>query len=159
MTINEKVDLIMRWIAATGTEADIIERQIKDEVNETELSDSNDTTRDKIEDLLKEIGIRQSILGFKYTVCAIELVLEDETYAYTITKRLYPTVAEKFETTGTRVERSLRHAIETVFNNYHSRGVIDEVFGNSIPMNTGKPTNSEFIAACASYIRRQIREA
>ena len=75
---------------------------------------------------------------------------------YIVTKELYPSIAKKYNTTASRVERAIRHAIEVAWN----RGQIevhDKIFGYTVNSNKGKPTNSEFIAMVADKIRMELR--
>ena len=86
------------------------------------------------------------------------LSVNNEEVINSITKILYPTVAKKFSTTSSRVERAIRHAIEVAWE----RGeldIIDDYFGFTINTERGKPTNSEFIAMIADKIRLRIRVA
>ena len=105
-----------------------------------------------IEDLLLNLKHNPANLGFNYMVKAIEVCLENEDALKSITKILYPTIAKKYQTTASRVERAIRHAIEVSW----SRGkmdTIDALFGYTINNGKGKPTNSEFIALIADKIR------
>ena len=82
------------------------------------------------------------------------MAIEDMDVLNAITKILYPTVAKKYQTTSSRVERAIRHAIEVAW----SRGkidILDDLFGYTISNGKGKPTNSEFIALVADTIRLQ----
>ena len=91
------------------------------------------------------MGIPAHIKGYHYLREAIILSLADEEMLESITKLLYPTIAERFDTTASRVERAIRHAIETAWD----RGDIDVLngmFGYTVSVGKGKPTNSEFIA-------------
>lgn len=85
------------------------------------------------------------------------MVLVDHDCIHTITRTLYPAVAKKFKTTVSRVERAIRHAIETSFNNLDPDTMYD-IFGNTISYNKGKPTNSHFIAAMAELVAEKIKE-
>ena len=83
--------------------------------------------------------------------------VEDPSMLSSITKILYPTIAKRFQTTSSRVERAIRHAIEVAW----SRGkmeTLDSLFGYTIDIGKGKPTNSEFIALIADKIRLSYRE-
>ncbi len=104
-----------------------------------------------ITNTIKELGIPAHIKGYHYVRRAIELMVEDISLMDLITKALYPKVAKEFDTTPSRTERAIRHAIDTGWN----RGNIDftsKLFGYTINANKGKPTNSEFIATVADYI-------
>lgn len=112
--------------------------------------------RSKITNLLKQLGIPANIKGYYYLRSAVEIASEDMSLIYQITKRLYPSIADMYDTTWTRVERAIRHAIEVSWN----RGDLalqKEIFGYTIDQNKGKPTNSEFIAMISDYIAEDIR--
>lgn len=105
-----------------------------------------------VTNMLHEIGIPAHIKGYHYLRDAIIMAVDDMEVLNAITKILYPTVAKKNQTTASRVERAIRHAIEVAW----SRGkldTIDELFGYTINTGKGKPTNSEFIALIADTIR------
>ena len=114
-----------------------------------------DLERD-VTDMIHEIGVPAHIKGYQYLRDAIMLSVEDSEMLGSITKVLYPTIATKFQTTPSRVERAIRHAIEVAW----SRGrmeTLDALFGYTINTGKGKPTNSEFIALIADKIRLQYR--
>lgn len=101
--------------------------------------------------ILHELGIPSHIKGYQYIREAILLAVENQDIINSITKTLYPTLATKFNTTPSRVERAIRHAIEVAWN----RGQIeihDKIFGYTVNSNKGKPTNSEFIAMIADKL-------
>lgn len=105
-----------------------------------------------VTNMLHEIGIPAHIKGYHYLRDAIIMAVDDMDVLNAITKILYPTVAKKNQTTSSRVERAIRHAIEVAW----SRGkldTIDELFGYTVNTGKGKPTNSEFIALIADTIR------
>ena len=106
----------------------------------------------KVTNMIHEIGIPAHIKGYHYLRDAIIMAVEDLDMLNAITKILYPTIAKKHQTTSSRVERAIRHAIEVAW----SRGkldILDELFGYTINNGKGKPTNSEFIAMVADTIR------
>lgn len=110
----------------------------------------------RITDIIHEIGIPAHIKGYQYIRYSIMLAVKDETIIGSITKTLYPTVAKKHNTTSSRVERAIRHAIEVAWD----RGDIDTLnayFGYTVQNNKGKPTNSEFIAMISDKIRLQLK--
>lgn len=110
-----------------------------------------------ITSLLHEIGVPAHIKGYMYMRDAIKMVIQDVDLLGAITKELYPAIGKKYNTTASRVERAIRHAIEVAW----TRGrveTIDLIFGYTIDQNKGKPTNSEFIAMVADKIRVQIGE-
>ena len=109
-----------------------------------------------VTDMIHEIGVPAHIKGYQYLREAIMMSVEDSAMLSSITKVLYPTIAKKFQTTPSRVERAIRHAIEVAW----SRGrmeTLDSLFGYTINTGKGKPTNSEFIALIADRIRLQYR--
>ena len=106
--------------------------------------------------IIHEIGVPAHIKGYHYLREAIILAVNDMEIINAITKVLYPTVAKKFKTTSSRVERAIRHAIETAWN----RGDLDTLnkfFGYTVSNSKGKPTNSEFIAMIADKLSLELR--
>ena len=106
---------------------------------------------------LHQIGVPAHIKGYHYLREAIMLSVNNPDIINSITKELYPTVAKKFSTTPSRVERAIRHAIEVAWD----RGDIDtlnDFFGYTIHNTKGKPTNSEFIAMIADKLRLKIKK-
>ena len=109
-----------------------------------------------VTDMIHEIGVPAHIKGYQYLREAIMMSVKDVEMLGSITKILYPTIAKKYQTTPSRVERAIRHAIEVAW----SRGrmeTLDALFGYTINTGKGKPTNSEFIALIADKIRLQYR--
>lgn len=109
----------------------------------------------KITKIIQEIGVPAHIKGYLYLREAIHIVVKDMDYLGAITKELYPAVALKYNTTTSRVERAIRHAIEVAWN----RGdveTLERIFGYTINNNKGKPTNSEFIALIADKLRLEM---
>lgn len=109
-----------------------------------------------VTDIIHEIGVPAHIKGYQYLREAIIMSVEDNQMLSSITKILYPTIAKRFDTTPSRVERAIRHAIEVAW----SRGkmeTLDGLFGYTINTGKGKPTNSEFIALISDRIRLQNR--
>ena len=110
----------------------------------------------EITSLLHEVGIPAHIKGYMYLRTAILETYLNVDFLGQITKVLYPEIARKYETTASRVERAIRHAIEVAWN----RGnidAIDEIFGYTISASKAKPTNSEFIAMIADKLRLEHR--
>lgn len=118
-------------------------------------SRTHDLEKD-VTDMIHEIGVPAHIKGYQYLREAIIMSVEDTEMLNSITKILYPSIAKKFQTTPSRVERAIRHAIEVAW----SRGkmeTLDALFGYTINIGKGKPTNSEFIALIADKIRLHYR--
>ena len=105
-----------------------------------------------VRNLLIEIGVPEHIKGSKYLVKAICAVVENDDLINAITCELYPLVAEAFQTTPSRVERAIRHAVEVAWIRC-DLDVLRQHFGNTISPSKGKPTNSEFIARLANIAR------
>lgn len=110
-----------------------------------------------VTDIIHEIGVPAHIKGYQYLREAIMMSVREPAMISSITKVLYPTIAKRFQTTPSRVERAIRHAIEVAW----SRGrmeTLDALFGYTVNTGKGKPTNSEFIALIADRIRLKYRE-
>ncbi|HEX6989070.1 MAG TPA: sporulation transcription factor Spo0A [Bacillota bacterium] len=106
--------------------------------------------------MLHEIGIPAHIKGYQYLRESILMVVRDLDLLGAVTKELYPSVARKFDTTASRVERAVRHAIEVAWNRANVE-VITRVFGHTISAQRGKPTNSEFIAMVADRVHMSLK--
>lgn len=143
---------------------DMILSRIKDAGNGERKNNSESESRNavskkqeynletRVTDMIHEIGIPAHIKGYHYLRDAIIMAVDDMDVLNAITKVLYPTIAKMHQTTASRVERAIRHAIEVAW----SRGkldTLDELFGYTVSNGKGKPTNSEFIALIADTIR------
>jgi len=106
--------------------------------------------------IIHEIGIPAHIKGYMYLREAILMVVDRIDLLGAVTKELYPTVAVKFKTTPSRVERAIRHAIEVAWGRGNVE-VINGLFGYTVNVDRGKPTNSEFIAMVADKLRMELK--
>lgn len=109
-----------------------------------------------VTEIIHELGIPAHIKGYQYIREGIIMAIEDVNMMNYITKLLYPTIAKKYKTTSSSVERAIRHAIEVAW----TRGrieILEEMFGYSMQSERGKPTNSEFIALIADKLRLKYR--
>lgn len=109
-----------------------------------------------ISDIMRQIGVPAHIKGYQYLRTAIKLSINDSEMLGSVTKLLYPTVAKMYNTTASRVERAIRHAIEVAWD----RGDVDVLssyFGYTIQSQRGKPTNSEFIAMIADKLKLSLK--
>ena len=109
-----------------------------------------------ITEIIHQIGVPAHIKGYHYLREAIILSIKNSDIINSVTKLLYPTVAKKHNTTASRVERAIRHAIEVAWD----RGnidVLDSYFGYTIQNERGKPTNSEFIAMISDKLRLKFK--
>ena len=140
----------LKQISATDFTSNIKDSKEVYPVNKPQQTESNLEAR--ITKIIHEIGIPAHIKGYLYLREAITMVVEDMDFLGAITKELYPTIASKYNTTASRVEREIRHAIEVAW----TRGRIDtinQLFGYTVNNSKGKPTNSEFIALIADKLR------
>ena len=104
---------------------------------------------------LHELGVPSHIKGYQYIREGITLVYKKPEMVGGITKELYPEIAKKFDSTVSRVERSIRHAIEVSWNR-GSWDLMEEIFGHSVDIDKAKPTNSEFIVTIADKLRLEF---
>ena len=111
-----------------------------------------------ITNVIHEIGVPAHIKGYNYLREAITLCIQDKEFINSITKLLYPTVARNYQTTSSRVERAIRHAIEVAWNRGREE-ILNSIFGYTIDTNKGKPTNGEFIAMISDSIRLKMKNA
>ena len=105
--------------------------------------------------MLHELGMPSHIKGYQYIREGISMIYDNPSIIGGITKELYPELATKFDTTVSRVERAIRHAIEVSWN----RGnwdYMEEIFGHSVDIDKAKPTNSEFIVTVADKLTLEI---
>jgi len=110
----------------------------------------------EVTNIMHEIGVPAHIKGYQYLRDAIMMVVKNLDIINSITKQLYPSIAREYNTTPSRVERAIRHAIEVAW----SRGqmdAIDNLFGYTVSIGKGKPTNSEFIAMVADKLRLEMK--
>lgn len=110
----------------------------------------------EITNLLHELGVPAHIRGYQYLRYAISLVIDDITILNSITKALYPEIAIKFETTPNRVERAIRHAIETSWERSEVE-ILNRHFRYTVRNDRGKPTNSEYIAMLGDKLRLKLK--
>lgn len=168
VTLEQKVDLIMRYILANGAKektplrneiaAALSESSTPSEPTTDISSPANDALMtDIIDDLLRELGAPCHLTGYDKVVCAIKFVIEDPDRLGKISHRLYPEVANACDSTASRVERAIRHLVEVAWLRHDTEDAF-RIFGHTIDINRGKPTNSEFIAACARIVKRRMRE-
>ncbi len=108
--------------------------------------------------IIHEVGVPAHIKGYVYLREAIMLVLKDTDMVNSITKQLYPSVAKTYNTSASRVERAIRHAIEVAWDRGDT-DTLNKIFGFTINQAKGKPTNSEFIAMIADKLRLEMKYA
>lgn len=158
---NEKMFRILSELITKDKEFQIMitvpagKNLVKTENTRVSKVETHDLEKD-VTDMIHEIGVPAHIKGYQYLREAIMMSVEDGEMLNSITKILYPSIAKKYQTTSSRVERAIRHAIEVAW----SRGkmeTLDSLFGYTISVGKGKPTNSEFIALIADKIRLRYR--
>lgn len=149
---QDKEFQIVIKVPSTKRNGELVQAQMPEMEKEKPVRDlEKDVT-----DMIHELGVPAHIKGYQYLREAIMMAVEDIEMLGSITKILYPTIAKRFQTTPSRVERAIRHAIEVAW----SRGkmeTLDALFGYTINTGKGKPTNSEFIALIADKIRLLYR--
>ena len=126
--------------------------ETKNRKNEKAIDLYHNNLHMSITKILHELGIPSHIKGYQYIREGISIIFERPETIGGITKELYPELADHFETTVSRVERAIRHAIEVSWN----RGnwdLMEEIFGHSVDIDKAKPTNSEFIVTIADKLR------
>ena len=131
---------------------DIIKKIV---TNKTKTRIDNKDLQQAITNLLHSLGMPSHIKGYSYIRDSISLMYNKPSMLGAITKELYPEIANMYDTTSSRVERAIRHAIEVSW----TRGdyeVMEEIFGHSVDYDRAKPTNSEFIATLADKLRLEI---
>lgn len=106
-----------------------------------------------IDSVFLELGIPQNVKGYDYLMAAVLIATDEPELIQAMTKELYPRVADLFNTTAFRVERSIRHAIELAWSNGETE-ILNRLFGYTVGVAKGKPTNSNFIAIMANKLRR-----
>ncbi len=125
---------------------------------ETNIVEQEEYNLEKeVTEIIHEIGVPAHIKGYQYLRDAIILSVNDLEMLNSITKILYPTIAKRHQTTPSRVERAIRHAIEVAWGR-GKMDTIDALFGYTISTGKGKPTNSEFIALIADKIRLEMKK-
>ena len=129
---------------------------IRSQTSSKDFAESGSDLEVVVSDIMHQIGVPAHIKGYQYLRAAIILSINNTEMMNSVTKMLYPTVAKKFSTTASRVERAIRHAIEVAWD----RGDVDVLssyFGYTIQNSRGKPTNSEFIAMISDKLRLKLK--
>ncbi len=160
-TIRKVSELGVSYFILKPFDLTDLEKRILDVMNQTKDSKTIDfhynNLQVSITKILHELGIPSHIKGYQYIREGISIIFERPETIGGITKELYPELAEKFDTTVSRVERAIRHAIEVSWN----RGnwdLMEELFGHSVDIDKAKPTNSEFIVTIADKLRLEFHK-
>jgi len=148
--LNILVDRVRQMV---DINADFMQPTLK---KDSVLADKKNNLEAQITNIIHEIGIPAHIKGYFYIREAIYMVINNVELLSAVTKELYPSIASKYNTTPSRVERAIRHAIEVAW----SRGCVEtlnSLFGYTTTKDRGKPTNSEFIAMISDKLRMQLK--
>lgn len=150
MNMNKEFQIMITVPSSEGKTAgkDYSERAEKGHLHNSEDLETIVTS------IIHEVGVPAHIKGYQYLREAIILSVKDMEMLNSITKILYPTIAKTYNTTPSRVERAIRHAIEVAWDR-GNMDILNEYFGYTVSIGKGKPTNSEFIALIADRIRLQ----
>ena len=137
-----------------------ITREIKPQYIDMANKDknNNENLEALVTNVIHEIGVPAHIKGYQYLREAIMMVVEDIEVIKKKKKTLYPKIAAKYNTTPSRVERAIRHAIEVAWGRGDQK-TVENIFGYTISAAKGKPTNSEFIAMIADKLRLELKTA
>jgi two-component system response regulator (stage 0 sporulation protein A) len=160
--INKAMNLGASYFLAKPFESASLVDRIKDICFEAEQPQLKTVVKSKndmetnITMYIQQLGVPAHIKGYQYIRDAIAMVIDDMDTINSITKLLYPTVAKHYNTTASRVERAIRHAIEVAWDRGNPE-ILNEFFGYTILGSKGKPTNSEFIALIADKIRLDMK--
>lgn len=154
--INKCMDVGVSYYMLKPYNLDSLANIIKKIVsNKSRARIDNKDLQQAITNLLHSLGMPSHIKGYSYIRDSISLMYNKPSMLGAITKELYPEIANMYDTTSSRVERAIRHAIEVSW----TRGdyeVMEEIFGHSVDYDRAKPTNSEFIATLADKLRLEI---
>lgn len=140
----------IRQMFSSGVSTEV--RRTGGVVPESQSYINSNSLEAEITNIIHEIGVPAHIKGYLYLREAIQMVVNDVELLSAVTKELYPSIAKRYNTTASRVERAIRHAIEVAW----SRGqveTINRLFGYTVHNDKGKPTNSEFIAMVADKLK------
>lgn len=154
--IREVSEYGVNYYVLKPFDLDDLEKRILDIYNKNYEKKSIDINHSNLQvnitRILHELGIPSHIKGYQYIREGIGIIYERPETIGGITKELYPELANKFDTTVSRVERAIRHAIEVSWNR-GSWDLMEEIFGHSVDIDKAKPTNSEFIVTIADKLR------
>lgn len=135
---------------------DIVERCVM-VANDAENSESLTDNENLITSAVCAVGIPASLKGYPLLRTSIDIVIRNPNAIHSITKKLYPTIAKKYNTTSSKVERNIRNAIEVAWDR-GNKEAFNKIFGTALDFSKSKPTNSEFIAMFADKLRLMIKD-
>ncbi len=149
--INKAISLGAKYYCIKPFDLNMLEERVSDILDDKlgqKTNSKNSQIEEKITNIFITVGIPAHIKGYQFLREAIKLAIANPEIINSITKKLYPSIAEKFDTSASKVERAIRHAIEVAWN----RGKIENInnlFGIKVYSSNEKPTNGEFIALVA----------
>lgn len=148
---------ILKPFELSDLEKRILECVDKNKENNKVINLLHSNLQISVTKLLHELGVPSHIKGYQYIREGIIMLYENPGMIGGITKELYPEIASKFDTTVSRVERAIRHAIEVSWNRGDWK-LMEEIFGHSVDIDKAKPTNSEFIVTISDKLRLEFRK-
>jgi len=149
---------ILKPFELTDLEKRVIECVEEEKFSNKTIDVYHNNLKVSITRILHELGVPSHIKGYQYIREGVAILYEKPSAVGAITKELYPDIASKYDTTVSRVERAIRHAIEVSWN----RGnwdLMEEIFGHSVDIDKAKPTNSEFIVTVAEKLKLEHRQS
>lgn len=150
--LSEIADRVIMFTEKSASGTNVLEGLFREKVHEEKTA----SIEAMVSNIIKLVGVPAHIKGYQFLRDAIIWTIEDMGIINAVTKELYPGIAKKYNTTSSRVERAIRHAIEVAWE----RGdieTINKLFGYTVHNNKGKPTNSEFIAMIVDRLRLQLK--
>ena len=160
MTMEQKFNALAAYVLAEGDEQkEITRKALNAAMREPEIIGTTDIEdiEDIIHQYLMEMAANPALMGYKYVVYGIQQVMNNPSLIDNITSGLYPVIARKFDTSPARVERAIRHSIEYMWEN----GDLDTLisyFGYTAKSESGKPTNSNFMARIALIVKSRLKK-
>lgn len=158
-TIRRVQGLGASYFMLKPIDMDIVNNRILDLVSHNEEIQFVKAERieSEVSTLLHDLGIPSHVRGYQYIREGIMLLYANDGYTTAVTKEIYPKIALKYQTTSSRVERAIRHAIEISWNRGDIK-LMEDLFGNSIDFDRSRPTNSEFLSTVADRFKLNTRE-
>lgn len=148
---------ILKPFELVDLEKRIVEAGRKNDKQTKNIDFYHNNLQISITKILHELGIPSHIKGYQYIREGITVLFDHPDVIGGITKELYPDIAAKYDTTVSRVERAIRHAIEVSWNRGNWQ-LMEEIFGHSVDIDKAKPTNSEFIVTVADKLRLEFHQ-
>lgn len=162
-----KDDFTMRRVQALGAnyfmlkpvDMDIVNSRIMDLVSHKDEMNLVKANKIEIEvsTLLHDLGIPSHVRGYQYIREGVMLLYANDGVTSLVTKEIYPKIANKYQTTSSRVERAIRHAIEISWTRGDIK-LMEDIFGNSVDFDRSRPTNSEFLSTLADRFKLNTKE-